>query len=92
MKAGWAIDIAARRTTASCSAQGLYLVTPDLEGVRAQLVKRGVAVSEPFHFGPDGETPGMDPRHTDYNSFITFSDPDGNGWLVQEIRVRAPGR
>ena len=74
------------------SAQGLYLVTSDLQEVRAQLVERGVAVSEPFHFGPDGATPGIDPGHADYNSFVTFSDPDGNGWLIQEIRVRAPGR
>jgi catechol 2,3-dioxygenase-like lactoylglutathione lyase family enzyme len=74
------------------STKGLYLVTSDLEGVRAQLVEHGVDVSEPFHFGPEGATPGIDPGHRDYNSFVTFDDPDGNGWLVQEIRVRAPGR
>jgi hypothetical protein len=49
-------------------------------------------VSEPFHFGPKGQTPGLDAGRADYNSFISFSDPDGNGWLVQEVRKRAPGR
>jgi catechol 2,3-dioxygenase-like lactoylglutathione lyase family enzyme len=72
--------------------QGLYLITSDIEATRAQLVKRGVDVSEPFHFGPDGQTPGVDPQRGDYNSFVSFSDPDGNGWLIQEVKNRAPGR
>jgi catechol 2,3-dioxygenase-like lactoylglutathione lyase family enzyme len=72
--------------------QGTYLVTSDLEATRAELVGRGVEVSEPFHFGPQGQTPGLDPGRRDYNSFVTFSDPDGNGWLIQEIKVHAPGR
>lgn len=72
--------------------QGLYLVTSDLEATRAELVGRGVPVSEPFHFGPQGQTPGLDPSRADYNSFVSFSDPDGNGWLIQEVKVRAPGR
>ncbi len=72
--------------------QGTYLVTSDLEATRAELIGRGVDVSEPFHFGPQGQTPGLDPGRRDYNSFVTFSDPDGNGWLVQEIKVHAPGR
>lgn len=74
------------------SYQGLYLVTNDLEATRTELADRGVAVSEPFHFGPDGETSGYAPGRADYRSFVSFSDPDGNGWLIQEIRVRAPGR
>ena len=59
---------------------------------RAELVERGVDVSEPFHFGPEGQTPGLDPARADYNGFVSFSDPDGNGWLIQEVKQRAPGR
>jgi catechol 2,3-dioxygenase-like lactoylglutathione lyase family enzyme len=72
--------------------QGLYLITSDIEATRAELVKRGVQVSEPFHFGPQGQTPGLEPERASYNSFVSFSDPDGNGWLIQEIKQRAPGR
>ena len=74
------------------SVEGLYLITSNIEAVRAELVERGVEVSEPFHFGPQGQTPGVDPGRADYNSFVSFSDPDGNGWLIQEINKRAPGR
>jgi catechol 2,3-dioxygenase-like lactoylglutathione lyase family enzyme len=74
------------------SVQGIYLITLDIEATRAELVERGVDVSDPFHFGPQGETPGLDPERGSYNSFLSFSDPDGNGWLVQEIKQRAPGR
>lgn len=74
------------------SSQGLYLITSDLEATRAELVARGVEVSESFHFGPKGLTPGLDPNRSTYNSYITFSDPDGNGWIVQEVTQRAPGR
>ncbi|GCE11031.1 VOC family protein [Tengunoibacter tsumagoiensis] len=72
--------------------QGLYLVTSNIEDTRAELVARGVNVSEPFHFSSKGQTPGIAPDRADYNSFMTFSDPDGNGWLIQEIQKRAPGR
>jgi catechol 2,3-dioxygenase-like lactoylglutathione lyase family enzyme len=74
------------------SVQGLHLVVTDIEEARADLVARGVDVSEPFHFGPEGQTPGVDPQHGDYESFASFTDPDGNGWLLQEVRSRAPGR
>jgi hypothetical protein len=74
------------------SLQGIYLITSDLEATRAELVARGVQVSEPFHFGPEGQTPGLDPGRASYSSFVSFSDPDGNGWLIQEIKQRAPGR
>jgi hypothetical protein len=47
-------------------------------------MNRGVDVSEPFHFGPRGQTPGLDPARADYNSFVSFSNPDGNGWLIQK--------
>jgi catechol 2,3-dioxygenase-like lactoylglutathione lyase family enzyme len=72
--------------------QGLYLITPDIEATRAELVKQGVEASEPFHFGPQGQTPGLEPERASYNSFVSFSDPDGNGWLIQEIKKRLPGR
>jgi hypothetical protein len=70
----------------------MYLISSDIEGTRAELVDRGVDVSEPFHFGPKGQTSGLDPGWADYNSFMSFSDPDGNGWLIQEVKKRAPGR
>jgi hypothetical protein len=70
----------------------MYLITSDIEATRAELMNRGVDVSEPFHFGPRGQTPGLDPARADYNSFVSFSNPDGNGWLIQEIKQRAPGR
>jgi hypothetical protein len=52
----------------------------------------GVEVSDFFHFGPDGSGPGLDPERYTYQSYATFSDPDGNGWLLQEITTRVPGR
>jgi catechol 2,3-dioxygenase-like lactoylglutathione lyase family enzyme len=72
--------------------QGLYLVTSDIEATRAELVQRGVKVSEPFHLGAEGPVPGLHPTRADYNSYVSFSDPDGNGWLIQEVKKRAPGR
>jgi catechol 2,3-dioxygenase-like lactoylglutathione lyase family enzyme len=71
------------------SYQGLHLVVTDIEAARAWLVERGVEASEPFHFGPEGQTPGVDPKHGDYSSFLSVSDPDGNGWLVQEVKYQA---
>jgi catechol 2,3-dioxygenase-like lactoylglutathione lyase family enzyme len=67
------------------SYQGLHLVVSDIDAARAELVERGVEVSEPYHFGSEGQTPGPDPKRSDYNSYLSFSDPDGNGWLVQEV-------
>ena len=72
--------------------QGVHLVVDDVEGARDELVAAGVDVGEVFHFGPSGQAPGPDPQRADYNSFAAFSDPDGNGWLLQEVRQRAPGR
>jgi catechol 2,3-dioxygenase-like lactoylglutathione lyase family enzyme len=69
------------------SVQGTYLVVEDLSAAVAELAGRGVSVSEPFHFGPDGQTPGLDPNRTPYGSFATFADPDGNTWLLQEIQA-----
>ena len=71
------------------SYQGLHLVVTDIEAARAFLVERGVDASEPFHFGPEGQTAGVDPQRADYATFISISDPDGNGWLVQEVKYQA---
>jgi hypothetical protein len=68
------------------SYQGMHLVVDDIEAARDELAGRGVEVSEPFHFGPQGQTPGLHPERAAYGTFLTFSDPDGNGWLVQEVR------
>ena len=76
------------------SAQGLYLVVSDIEAARAELVRRGADVSEVFHVAGPGQPPvsGPDPQRRSYFSYATFSDPDGNGWLLQEVTVRFPGR
>jgi catechol 2,3-dioxygenase-like lactoylglutathione lyase family enzyme len=65
--------------------QGLHLVVNDIEAARAELSGRGVDVSEPFHFGADGQTPGLHPERADYGTYLSLSDPDGNGWLIQEV-------
>jgi predicted enzyme related to lactoylglutathione lyase len=67
------------------SLQGLHLVVTDIDAARAELVGRGVDVSDVFHFGPGGQAPGPDPERRDHATFLSFSDPDGNGWLVQEV-------
>jgi catechol 2,3-dioxygenase-like lactoylglutathione lyase family enzyme len=87
------------------SAQGLYLVVSDVEATRSELLRRGVEVSEVFHdagdvhAGPDEpylfgrrRIGGPDPEHRSYRSFASFKDPDGNGWLFQEVTARLPGR
>jgi catechol 2,3-dioxygenase-like lactoylglutathione lyase family enzyme len=66
--------------------QGLHLVVDDIEAACADLASRGVAISEPFHFGPTGRTPGLDPERRNYGSFAEFHDPDRNGWLLQEVK------
>ena len=66
--------------------QGLHLVVEDLEEARADLLARGLDVSGPFHFGPQGQTPGLDPERRNHGSFASFDDPDGNGWLLQEVK------
>jgi catechol 2,3-dioxygenase-like lactoylglutathione lyase family enzyme len=73
------------------SVQGLHLVVSDIEAARAELVDRGVDVSEVFHFESGKRVPGPDPQRRDYGSFLSFSDPDGNSWVVQEVRRSEPG-
>jgi catechol 2,3-dioxygenase-like lactoylglutathione lyase family enzyme len=87
------------------SAQGLYLIVSDIEAARKELVGRGVKVSEVFHdaagvyAGPDEpylfgrvRVSGPHPERSSYRSFASFNDPDGNGWLFQELTLRLPGR
>jgi catechol 2,3-dioxygenase-like lactoylglutathione lyase family enzyme len=76
------------------SARGLYLVVSDIEAARAELVARGADVSEVFHRAGPGQPPvsGPHPQRGSYASFATFSDPDGNEWLLQEVTTRFPGR
>jgi catechol 2,3-dioxygenase-like lactoylglutathione lyase family enzyme len=75
------------------SEQGLYLVVSDIEAARAELVDRGVEVSELFHrVGSEARVSGPDPERRSYASRASFSDPDGNGWLLQEVTARLPGR
>ena len=79
------------------SAKGMFLVVSDIEAARDDLMRRGVEVSEIFHFaaGPGpfgGQISGIAPDHQSYGSYAAFSDPDGNLWLLQEVRTRFPGR
>ena len=84
------------------SAQGLYLVVSEIEAARDELAARGAAISEVFHpgkpgaqfqrEGANGRLRGPAADHASYSSFATFSDPDGNSWLLQEIKTRLPGR
>jgi catechol 2,3-dioxygenase-like lactoylglutathione lyase family enzyme len=75
-----------RNQDAAGSLQGLHLIVTDIEEAQAELAGRGVGPSEIFHFTAGGQTPGPDPQRASYNSFLSFSDPDGNGWLVQEVK------
>jgi catechol 2,3-dioxygenase-like lactoylglutathione lyase family enzyme len=82
------------------SVHGLHLVVADIEKAHAELVDRGIDVSDVFHDaggvfhrpGTDGRVPGAHPERADYGSFASFADPDGNGWVLQEVVTRAPGR
>jgi catechol 2,3-dioxygenase-like lactoylglutathione lyase family enzyme len=87
------------------SAQGLYLIVSDIEAARNELLRRGVEISKVFHDAGDvhagtdepylfgrRRVSGPDPEHRSYRSFASFGDPDGNGWLFQEVTTRLPGR
>jgi hypothetical protein len=75
-----------RNPPAAGSIQGLHLIVTDIDEARAELADRGVDVSEVFHFEEGSQRPGPDPARASYNSFASFSDPEGNGWLVQEVK------
>jgi len=100
---GCSVQFGAKITSATPgSAEGLYLIVSDLEAARDDLVARGAEVSEVFHGGTpgaqfqpngtSGRVKGPAPDHASYASFATFSDPDGNSWLLQEITTRLSGR
>jgi catechol 2,3-dioxygenase-like lactoylglutathione lyase family enzyme len=102
-ESGCSVQFGANITSAAPgSAQGLYLAVSDIDAARDELVARGVHVSDVFHAGTPGaqfqaegargRVTGPAPNHETYSSFATFSDPDGNGWLLQEITARLPGR
>jgi catechol 2,3-dioxygenase-like lactoylglutathione lyase family enzyme len=71
------------------SYRGTHLIVTDLEAARAELVGRGVTVSDIRHMGPNGWQPGVEPNHVDYASFADFADPDGNTWILQEVKYSA---
>jgi catechol 2,3-dioxygenase-like lactoylglutathione lyase family enzyme len=73
------------------SVQRLLLAVSDIDAARADLISRGAEVSEVFHLA-GGRVPGPDPQGRSYQTYASFSDPDGNGWLLQEIKTRLPGR
>jgi catechol 2,3-dioxygenase-like lactoylglutathione lyase family enzyme len=86
-------------TAAPGSVHGTFLAVDDIAAARAELVGYGVDVSEVFHFagplhvdGTNGRVPGPDPEGRSYSSWASFSDPDGNSWMLQEIKTRLPGR
>jgi catechol 2,3-dioxygenase-like lactoylglutathione lyase family enzyme len=70
---------------AAGTVNGLHLIVNDIDAARSQLADRGVPASDVFHFESGGQVAGPDPDRGDYNSFMSFHDPDGNGWLVQEV-------
>jgi hypothetical protein len=74
------------------SAQRFELVVADIEAARADLMERGVEVSDLLHLGPSGFEPAPDPERASDQTFASFADPDGNGWLLQEVTERAAGR
>ena len=99
---GCSVQFGAKITSAvPGSAQGLYLIVSDVEAARRDLAARGIEVSDVFHAGTpgaqfqsdsSGRISGPAPQHASYSSFATFLDPDGNGWLFQEVTTRLPGR
>ena len=75
-----------RNTDAPGSVHGLHLIVQDIDAARAELIGRGTNASEIFHFESGKQTPGPHAQRASYESFLSFEDPDGNGWLVQEVR------
>ena len=86
------VQFGATLTSAAPGSAKGYLIVSDLEAARNALVAAGIEVGEIFHISPDGPVSGPDPEHRSYFSRATFSDPDGNSWLLQEVTTRLPGR
>jgi catechol 2,3-dioxygenase-like lactoylglutathione lyase family enzyme len=90
---GCSVQFGTNRTSAAPgSAQNMFLIVSDIQAAHDELVGRGVEVSEVFHLGTEGPVSGPDPERRSYGSLASFSDPDGNGWLLQEVTTRLPGR
>ena len=100
---GCSVQFGSKMTSAAPgSASGLYLIVSDIDAAREELTKNGAVVSDVFHSGTpgaqfqsdgsSGRVSGPDPDQASYNTFATFADPDGNGWLLQEVTTRLPGR
>ena len=89
---GCSIQFGATLTSAAPGSAKGYLIVSDIVAARDALVAAGAEVDEVFHLGPDGPVSGPDPERRSYFSFASFSDPDGNDWLMQEITTRLPGR
>jgi len=85
------IALMKNQPTAAGGLHGLHLCVSDIEAARKQLVERGVDASDFFHFGEAGQQPGLDPDRRSYATFLTFHDPDGNTWLVQEKKSGEAG-
>jgi catechol 2,3-dioxygenase-like lactoylglutathione lyase family enzyme len=85
---GSGCSIALMKNEAAGSLQGLHLVVRDIEAALSQLRDAGVASSDLFHFVEGVQTDGPGPNRADYETFLSFSDPDGNSWLVQEVPSR----
>jgi catechol 2,3-dioxygenase-like lactoylglutathione lyase family enzyme len=90
---GCSVQFGPNRTSAAPgSAQGMFLIVSDIAAAREKLTAAGIPVGDVFHLGPSGPVSGPDPEHGTYRSFASLRDPDGNGWLFQEITTRLPGR
>jgi hypothetical protein len=81
-----------RTSAAPGSAQNLFLIVSDIRAAHDELARRGVEMGEIFHIGPNGPASGPHPERLSYFSLTSFSDPDGNRWLLQEVTTRLPGR
>jgi len=79
-----------RNSGAPGSLQGVHLIVTDIDAAWAELTGRGVQMGELHHFVDGVQTPGLDPNRGDYESFSSFTDPDGNGWVIQEVHHSAP--
>jgi catechol 2,3-dioxygenase-like lactoylglutathione lyase family enzyme len=89
---GCSVQFGTDLTSAAPGSGKAYLVVSDIEATRNDLVAAGVEVGEFFHIGPDGLASGLDPERRSYRSRASFTDPDGNTWVLQEITTRLPGR
>jgi catechol 2,3-dioxygenase-like lactoylglutathione lyase family enzyme len=89
---GCSVQFGKNLTSAAPGSASGFLIVSDISAARDALVAAGVEVSEVFHIGPGGRLSGPDPDHRSYFSRATFTDPDGNSWLLQEVTIRLPGR